>query len=122
VNAAALAWAALSPNGWWFVASMPIAALGLVIGPALQSLLTTSVGADEQGRVQGAVQALKGLSAVIGPPVYGVIFAWSLRQTTGVDLAGAAVLAGSAFMALAFVLALKVGKRRPLESEAAAAE
>ena len=122
ISSAALAWAGLSPNGWWFVASMPVAALGLLIGPALQSLLSASVGADEQGRVQGALQALKGLSTVVGPPIYGLVFAWSLRQTSGVDLAGAAVLVGSGFMAIAFMLALQVEKRRAAPDAASPAD
>lgn len=112
VSSAALAWAALSPNGGWFVASMPVAALGLLLGPALQGLLSASVGVEEQGRVQGAVQGLKGLAVVVGPPIYGAAFAWSVRQTTGRELSGTAILIAAGFLAAAFVLVLQVRTRR----------
>ncbi len=112
VSSAALAWAAFSPNGWWFVASMPVAALGLLLAPGLQGLLSSSVEANEQGRIQGAAQALRGLATIVGPPIYGLTFAWSLRQDSQIDLSGLAPLAAAGFLALALVLALQVSPRR----------
>jgi DHA1 family tetracycline resistance protein-like MFS transporter len=89
---AALAWAAVAPNGWWYVAGMPLAAFGLLLGPGLQGLLSNSVGPDIQGRLQGTVQGLNGLATIVGPPIYGGVFAWSLRQSSGVDLSGLTLL------------------------------
>ncbi len=105
VSSAALAWAAFSPNGWWFVASMPLAAFGLLLGPGLQGLLSGSVGAEEQGRMQGAVQGLNGVAIVIGPLIYGAVFAWSLRRSAGVDLSGLALLIAAGFLVAALLLA-----------------
>ncbi len=105
ISAASLVYAALAPDGWWFVASMPIAAFGLLLGPGLQSLLSAQAGIEEQGRVQGAVQSLSGLATIIGPLVYGSVFAWSLRQQTGADLSGLALVVAAAFHLAALPLA-----------------
>jgi DHA1 family tetracycline resistance protein-like MFS transporter len=109
VNAAALAWAGWSPNGLVFVLSMPIAALGLVFQPALDAMLTKRVQADNQGRLQGAIRSLNALAIVIGPVVYGSMFAWSVRQS-GADLSGLALFQAAAFMAGAALIALRTSK------------
>ncbi|MBW3618054.1 MAG: MFS transporter [Proteobacteria bacterium] len=113
VSALGLVYAALSPNGWWYLASIPAAAFGLLLGPGLQGLLSAGVGGAEQGRMQGGVQGLNGIATVIGPPIYGAAFAWSLRQSSGVDLSGLALLVSAGFMAGAFLLALGVAERAP---------
>jgi DHA1 family tetracycline resistance protein-like MFS transporter len=106
ISAAGVAYAGLSPNGWWYAASIPVAAFGLLLGPGLQGLLSGSVGADEQGRMQGAVQGLNGIAIVVGPPIYGAVFAWSLRRGGELDLSGLALLVSAGFLMLAFALAL----------------
>lgn len=107
ISAANLIYTAFCPNGWWFVASMPIAAFGLLLGPGLQSLLSAQAAVEEQGRVQGAVQSLSGLATIIGPLIYGSVFAWSLRQQTGADLSGVALFVAATFYLAALPLALK---------------
>ena len=111
VSSAGLAYAGLSPNGWWYLASIPVAAFGLLLGPGLQGMLSASVGADEQGRMQGGIQGLNGIATIIGPPIYGAAFAWSLRQPSGLDLSGLALLLSAGFMAAAFLLALRADPR-----------
>jgi DHA1 family tetracycline resistance protein-like MFS transporter len=91
ISAASLVYAGLAPNGWWFVASMPVAALGLVLAPSLSGLLSAQAGADHQGRVHGVAQSLHGLASIVGPPLFGFVFAWSLRQGAVPDLSGLAV-------------------------------
>jgi DHA1 family tetracycline resistance protein-like MFS transporter len=121
VSSATLAWTAFAPNGWWYVAIIPVAAFGLLLGPGLQGLVSAGVGADEQGRVQGGLQGLNGIATIVGPPVYGATFAWSLRQTTGTDLSGLALLLSAAFMAAAFLLALRLVPRAALVEAKASA-
>lgn len=104
VSAASLVWAGLSPNGWWFVASMPFAALGLILGPGLQALLSAEAAPEQQGRLQGAIQSLHGLATIVGPPIYGALFAWSLRQDSGVDFSGLVLMLSAAFLAVGLVV------------------
>jgi DHA1 family tetracycline resistance protein-like MFS transporter len=54
------------------------------------------------------VQGLNGLATIVGPPIYGGVFAWSLRQSSGVDLSGLTLLVSAGFLAGAFLLALQV--------------
>ncbi len=49
--------------------------LGGVCEPAIQSLLSDRVPANEQGELQGALAGLISLSAIIGPPVMSGLFA-----------------------------------------------
>ena len=111
VSAANLLWAAASPNGWWFVAFMPAAAFGLLLGPGLQGMIAARLAADEQGRMQGANQALNGLATIIGPPIYGALFAWSLRQDSAWDLSGLALAIAAAFLVGAVALSRIVRTR-----------
>lgn len=54
-------------------------------------LLSAKAGADHQGRVHGVAQSLHGLASIVGPPLFGFVFAWSLRQGAVPDLSGLAV-------------------------------
>jgi MFS transporter, DHA1 family, tetracycline resistance protein len=106
VTALSLVYAGFAPTGWWFVASMPVAALGLVLAPSLSGLLSARAGPEHQGRVHGVAQSLHGLASVIGPPLFGAVFAWSLRQHVGVDLSPLAVFLSAGILFVALVLAI----------------
>jgi DHA1 family tetracycline resistance protein-like MFS transporter len=122
VSTTSLVWAGLSPNGWWFAASMPWAALGLILGPALQVLLSAEAAPEQQGRLQGATQSLHGLATIIGPPIYGALFAWSLRQDGGLDLSGLVLMLSAAFLAVGIVVSVSAFAPRTTASRLSAAE
>lgn len=58
----ALAW-----RSWMAFALLPLLCLGGIGAPALQSLLTSRVGADRQGRLQGVLTSMTSLVSVVGP-------------------------------------------------------
>ena len=107
----------LAPTGWAYLACMPVSCLAGLMNPGLQGLMTRLVGADEQGQLQGANQSMAGLSSVIGPSLFGLSFAWAVRNPAlGVPglplLIAAAITAGC----LAIGLRLRVrpqGAARP---------
>jgi DHA1 family tetracycline resistance protein-like MFS transporter len=105
ISAASLVYAGLAPSGWWFVASMPIAALGLILAPSLSGLLSAKAGPDHQGKVQGVAQSLHGLASIVGPPLFGFVFAWSLRQDAVPDLSALAVFMSAGLFIGGLVLA-----------------
>jgi DHA1 family tetracycline resistance protein-like MFS transporter len=113
VGLANLIYVAFAPNTWWYAASVLPAAFSLLLGPGLQGIISANAGPDEQGRVRGAMQGLSGIATVVGPPIYGAAFAWSLRQSSGVDLSGVALVIAAGFMAAAFFLSLLVVRRTP---------
>jgi MFS transporter, DHA1 family, tetracycline resistance protein len=47
--------------------------------PGLQGLMTRRVQPNEQGQLQGANQSLMGIGSILGPALFGEVFAWSLR-------------------------------------------
>ncbi len=65
---------------WWVIfALLPFFALGDVGGPALQSLLTSKVSEDNQGKLQGVLMSLASIAAIIGPLFFTQIY--SLLRT-----------------------------------------
>ena len=60
---------------WWVLfALLPFFALGDVGGPALQSLLTSRVCEDQQGKLQGVLMSLSSIAAIIGPLFFTQIY------------------------------------------------
>jgi MFS transporter, DHA1 family, tetracycline resistance protein len=73
----------------------------------LQSLMTKRVAANEQGELQGAMGAIRGIAMMIGP----LIFAWAFAEVSG-PLRAANVLGAPYFLAAAMLLvALAVAVR-----------
>ncbi|MCF6327755.1 MAG: Tet(A)/Tet(B)/Tet(C) family tetracycline efflux MFS transporter [Devosiaceae bacterium] len=60
---------------WWVLfALLPFFALGDVGGPALQSLLTSKISEDNQGKLQGVLMSLASIAAIIGPLFFTQIY------------------------------------------------
>ncbi|MDT9599719.1 TCR/Tet family MFS transporter [Sphingosinicella rhizophila] len=101
---------AVAPTGFWFAAACAVICLGNVATPPLQALLTHKVGADEQGRLQGALSALMALTGMVGPILFTQIFAWSISGNAVPAMSGIALAVGAFMAALAWLLALKVAR------------
>ena len=85
---------ALAPTGLWFLAGIPFGAIWGLSGPSQQALMSREVAPTEQGRLQGALGGLRGITGMIGPLVFAQILAASFRTQTwpGATYALAAVL------------------------------
>ena len=70
----ALAVLGFATQGWIVMALAPLFALGGVGMPALQSLITTQVGADKQGQLQGVLASLVSLAEVFGPLFFSTVY------------------------------------------------
>jgi DHA1 family tetracycline resistance protein-like MFS transporter len=106
----AFCWYGLAPNGWAYLACMPISCLAGLMTPGLQGLMTRLVGADEQGQLQGANQSMAGLASVLGPSLFGLSFAWAVRNPW-VDLPGLPLLIAAAITAGCVALGLRLRVR-----------
>jgi len=85
----------LVPEGWMVYPLIAIGSLGGLATPALQALISQSVGADEQGGVQGAVTSLNSLAGIIGPFLATGLFGYFITTTPpvpGAAFFGAAAL------------------------------
>jgi DHA1 family tetracycline resistance protein-like MFS transporter len=109
------AWVGIAPQGWMYLAFLPIGSLGGLVIPGLQGLMTRRVPPQEQGQLQGANQCLNGFAAIVGPVIYGLSFAWWVRHGHALGLPSAPFELAGAALVLAFVLALGFARPPALE-------
>jgi DHA1 family tetracycline resistance protein-like MFS transporter len=105
-GAAGFAIYGLAPNGTvlWF--GVPVMALWGIATPSLQSLMTQHVSPTEQGRLQGALSSLMGLSSLIGPTLFTQTFAAFISEPMNrFALPGAPFLLSAAIILLAMIMA-----------------
>jgi MFS transporter, DHA1 family, tetracycline resistance protein len=97
----------LAPSGAWIWLAIPVAALWGLFSPAAQSLMTQRIAASEQGRLQGALNSLRGVSGLIGPVLFTASFA------AGVSQPGPSIAWGAPFFVAAVLLLLALAALAP---------
>ncbi|MEL6549385.1 MAG: TCR/Tet family MFS transporter [Pseudomonadota bacterium] len=84
-------------NGWVVLALTPISALGAVVTPALQGLMSRRAADNQQGELQGVITSAKALALIISPLVMTQLFFLYTREG-GAYLPGAPFLLSSALV------------------------
>ena len=79
--------------------------LGGIAGPALQSVISGQVPANEQGEIQGTLASLMSASAIIGPPMMTNTFYFFTHKEAPFLLPGAPFYLGGLLMLISTVLA-----------------
>jgi len=92
-------------SGMVFLLGVPISALWAIAGPAAQALITRQVGAEVQGRIQGALMSLISLAGVLGPLLFANVFAWFIGPRAPLHLPGAPWLVAGLLLAGAWLTA-----------------
>lgn len=100
----------LASTPFWFFCGVPAGALGALVMPGLQSLMSRRVAGNEQGRLQGLNGALMGLTAILGPLLYLSLLAFAVRHDAQLHQPGIPVLVAALFCTAAFGLAVAVAK------------
>jgi DHA1 family tetracycline resistance protein-like MFS transporter len=95
----------LAATGPIFWIGVPVMALWGIGTPSLQAMMTRSVDATEQGRLQGALASLLGLASLIGPTVFTQTFAVFISTEAGWGLPGAPFLLAAGLVFAAMLLA-----------------
>jgi DHA1 family tetracycline resistance protein-like MFS transporter len=97
---------AFATSSWMMYAFMVPFGLGGIAGPALQSLISQQVGANEQGELQGGLTSMQSVTTILGPLVASNLFAHFTSGTSFVYFPGAAFLAAGilVFIGWAFVV------------------
>ena len=103
-------------NAWIFWSAIPVFSLVGFFSPAIQGLMTRRVGADEQGKLQGANSSMMGIAGMIGPLVFTRTFSWAIDDQAAVNWPGAPFLLATLLHLLAIAAALWI---LPGKSEAA---
>jgi DHA1 family tetracycline resistance protein-like MFS transporter len=105
-----------------FAFSIPYC-LGGIAGPALQSIITTEVPANQQGELQGGLTGLVSLTTIIGPFLMIFLFVFFTSDNAPVHYPGAPFMMGAVCMLLSVIFALRSFKKENKKTldEAAAA-
>jgi len=112
-----------APTGRWFLCGIPIMAIWALSMPATQALVTRQVGADAQGRIQGALSSLVSLAGIVGPLLYTSVFALFISNRAPVHLPGAPFLLACVMLVGAGVVAWRAARPpQPATTAAAVAE
>ncbi|AXK73284.1 MFS transporter [Lysobacter sp. TY2-98] len=106
---------------WLFYLGLPISALWAVSQPAAQALMTREVGADVQGRLQGAIMSLVSLIGIVAPMTYAGTFGFFIGKRAPVHLPGAAFFLAATVLSVAWLIALRHARRHAAAAEPAAA-
>jgi MFS transporter, DHA1 family, tetracycline resistance protein len=102
----------LAPNSVLFMLAIIFYAPIGFVQPAVQGLMTRKVGPSEQGQLQGINGSLMGLTGVIGPTLFTLIFAFFIGTQAPFQLPGAPFLLSALLMIGSLILATKVTRRR----------
>jgi MFS transporter, DHA1 family, tetracycline resistance protein len=99
----------LSPTGRWFAMGIPIMSLWGLYGPSAQGLMTRRVAADEQGRLQGALSSVSGITGIVGPGLFAFTFAASIGPWRAWLVPGAAFLLAAALLGTGALIGVRLG-------------
>ncbi|MCF3946143.1 MFS transporter [Acidiphilium iwatense] len=58
----------------WMFAGVIFIALGSIANPAIRSMLSRAIPADQQGRMNGALSSIEGLTAIVAPLAGAAVF------------------------------------------------
>jgi DHA1 family tetracycline resistance protein-like MFS transporter len=100
----------LAPRGWLFLLGIPLMNLWGLAGPTAQGLMSVHVTPQEQGQLQGAVQCIRGLTALIGPGLFTFVFAAAIRPGR-IHLPGAPFLLAAGILLSALPVAAVVTRK-----------
>jgi DHA1 family tetracycline resistance protein-like MFS transporter len=98
---------ALAPTGDLFLVGIPFIALQGLANPAITALMSKRLGADAQGRLQGALSSMRGVCGIVAPFLFTQTFAQAI-QPGAAQLPGAPFLLAAAFMGAGVLVAARV--------------
>ena len=98
----------LAPSGFLFWCGVPVMALWGLATPSLQAMMTQRVDATEQGRLQGALASVMGMTSLIGPGLYTQTFAAFISTRAAWALPGAPFLLAALLLFTAMLLAWRI--------------
>lgn len=102
---------ATAQRGWVMYAGTLVYALGGLVMPSLQAIMSRAAPPNAQGALQGAVASTVGLAAIIGPPLMTGIFSVFSRPGARVYFPGAPFLC-AALLTLTSQMVLRAVRRR----------
>jgi DHA1 family tetracycline resistance protein-like MFS transporter len=105
-SVAAFACYGLATSGWMLYPAIVLGAIGGLVGPASQSLITREVGKDKQGAVQGALSSLGAMCYMIAPLAATWLFGHFSGPGAIAELPGMPFFVGSGIALAGLVVAV----------------
>jgi DHA1 family tetracycline resistance protein-like MFS transporter len=99
---------AMARTGLEFCVGIPLMALWGLANPASMALMSRSVGASEQGQLQGANASVSGIAILFGPSLFTLTFAYAIGAGRDWHLPGAPFLIATVLVAFAAITAWRV--------------
>lgn len=94
----------LASDAWMIWVLIPISAMGAIVAPAMQGIMSRAAGADQQGELQGVLASISSLSMILSPIIMTQAFFWFTRDEAPVRLPGAPFLVAAVLMAGALAI------------------
>ena len=104
----------MATESWMMFTFLIPYCLGGIAGPALQSVITENVPANEQGEIQGTLTSLMSLTAIIGPPLMSNVFYNFTNKNAAVHFPGAPFVLGGILMLFSAIIAFYSFKKQRL--------
>ncbi|MEO0733917.1 MAG: TCR/Tet family MFS transporter [Bacteroidota bacterium] len=96
---------AFASASWMMFAILVPFCVGTICTPSLQSYLTSRVGDDEQGELQGGLTSLQSLTTIFGPLIMTGIFFYTTQEGTPVYFPGSAFALAAVLVAISCIIA-----------------
>ena len=104
---------AVIESGFWAMAFIPLTALGAVVTPAVQGLMSRATSDDSQGELQGVLSSTSALATIISPLIMTQVFAIFARPDASFHLPGAPFLISMSLMVVCAAVFMTSAKPRP---------
>ena len=102
---------AFAVESWMMFVFLIPYCLGGIAGPALQSVISGQVPANEQGEIQGTLTSLMSASSIVGPPMMASVFYYFTHSEAPFIFPGAPFILGGVLMFISTVIAYFSFKR-----------
>ncbi|NNU15245.1 TCR/Tet family MFS transporter [Parvularcula sp. ZS-1/3] len=113
-----IGYAFFAPTGMWIYVWIAVGALGGLMMPAMQGLMSSAIPADSQGELQGAIASVMSLTMMTSPLVMTRIFT-EYTDSEGIVFPGAPLLLGGiCIMASMIPFAVIVSRANRKEAQA----
>ena len=103
---------AFATESWMLFVFLIPYCLGGIAGPAMQSVISSKVPANEQGEIQGTLSSLMSASAIVGPPMMTSLFYFFTHKEAPFQFAGAPFILGGILMMISTIVSFVVLRKK----------
>ena len=114
-NAFTLTLIAFVSTGWLLLALTPLAALGAVVAPALQAVMSGRADDNQQGELQGVLGSINSIGMIVAPVVMTQMFWLFTGKGALIVLPGAPFLLAMLLMVISWMV-YSASLRNPLDA------